>query len=600
VAELTVPAWQTLIRASALAGMLAGCATTVTQDPRGTTIDDDDETPGRDVGTLDPGGDTSSGNGDTGGSDPSDPDAVSDADDPDGDAFNPDDPDAVDVADAATDADSGLTPDALLDADAPLDVAPTDTTPAPDATDTSGSTDALNDTISTDPGASWCEACTVDADCAGGARCVNLGLTSRVCLTRCTADAACAPSGVCRSVTDGGSSSQVCVPSRLDACAVNTCRTGFGDCNSTGTDGCEADLFAGQRCGTCALAAPAIGSGCGTCDRGTQTCDRTVGPVCVGDPGATVRNACGGCTTLVGVPNAACGACGGGRLTCSGTDALVCTGDSCGANLIVDGTTVTLSGNITHDEIIVRNNGRILVAPFDGSAGSGTLVMTANRVVVDASSRIDGTGRGGAGAGAGQTSFGVNDSGPGGGYGGAGGRGATDTLRAGVAFGTASGADASQGSNGGSTRCRTDGCAGCAAGTTIAGGVGGALIQIDAAVVELSGQILADGAAGGAAASVLLGGGGGSGGGIIITADRATLGGTIRAAGGTGGAGASITGCNGYSGGGGGGGRIKITAETLSNSASVSAPAGAAGALSPSGQEGAAGRNGTVSVFDIP
>ena len=35
--------WQTLIRASAFAGLLAGCATTVTQDPRGTTIDDDDE-----------------------------------------------------------------------------------------------------------------------------------------------------------------------------------------------------------------------------------------------------------------------------------------------------------------------------------------------------------------------------------------------------------------------------------------------------------------------------------------------------------------------------------------------------------------------------
>jgi hypothetical protein len=262
---------------------------------------------------------------------------------------------------------------------------------------------------------------------------------------------------------------------------------------------------------------------------------------------------------------------------------------------------VTLSGTISHNEVIIRNGGRIIVAPYTGVAGTGELRIRARRITMDASSSIDARGAGGAGTspGAGSSASDLlqNDSGAGGGYGGRGGNGRYDIMAGGAAFGTTSGTDISQGSNGGARECRTSGCADCFAGERVQGGRGGGLIMMEASVVELRGTINADGMEGGPGANVLLGGGGGSGGGIYVTAQNATLGGTIRANGGAGGQGTGISGCTGFSGGGGGGGRIKVRATTLSNGASILVNGGAAGDHAVSGGgRGDAGSDGSRST----
>ncbi|MEZ4238044.1 MAG: sugar transferase [Myxococcota bacterium] len=63
-------------------------------------------------------------------------------------------------------------------------------------------------------------------------------------------------------------------------------------------------------------------------------------------------------------------------------------------DLVVDGTTTTLSGVHTYDRVLIVNGGVLKVAPYDGSAGSGALDLVANEVLIDPTSRIDGTGAG--------------------------------------------------------------------------------------------------------------------------------------------------------------------------------------------------------------
>ena len=53
-------------------------------------------------------------------------------------------------------------------------------------------------------------------------------------------------------------------------CEVTSCTTGYGDCNATGTDGCETPLNTADNCGFC-------GRDCGTQACNAQTlCDATV------------------------------------------------------------------------------------------------------------------------------------------------------------------------------------------------------------------------------------------------------------------------------------------------------------------------------------
>jgi hypothetical protein len=242
-----------------------------------------------------------------------------------------------------------------------------------------------------------------------------------------------------------------------------------------------------------------------------------------------------------------------------------------GANaqdLTVDGTTVVLSGAQAFDHVRVVNGGVLKVAPYDGTAGSGSLDLTALSVLVDASSRIDATGAGSTGQtnGAGNGAGGGGSSataGAGGGHGGAGDAGGSPDCAA------AAGA-------GGATYGAIDGlvdlgsAGGAPAGSGISGGPGGGAVRIDAAVVDVRGRIEADGLDG-AVASNQEGAGGGSGGAITLIANRLYCPGVLSARGGSGGAGQA------GQGGGGGGGRVEQWSDEVHEPCEVRVEGGLSG-----------------------
>ena len=110
-------------------------------------------------------------------------------------------------------------------------------------------------------------------------------------------------------------------------------------------------------------------------------------------------------------------------------------------DLTVNGQTVTLSGRLTYDKVAVTNGGKILVKPYSGGDKTltGSLVLVANSITVDASSSIvadaagyqpqvcdDGNGPNSTAGGRGGCS--VKDSGGGGAHFGKGGRGTKDCF----------------------------------------------------------------------------------------------------------------------------------------------------------------------------
>ena len=248
-------------------------------------------------------------------------------------------------------------------------------------------------------------------------------------------------------------------------------------------------------------------------------------------------------------------------------------------DLVVDGQTVTLSGNHTYGRVDVRNGGTIEVADYAGGASEGWLEIHADSISVDSSSCIIADGKGyrggvgvyysrghdGEGPGAGEGSGGC---GTGGGYGGKGGEFDNQTG-GGATYGTNSGSDIDMGSGGGGGG-RNEGI----------GGDGGGKIALHATILDLHGAISANGNPGQLNS---YGGGGGSGGGILIDGTTVSLSGTLQARGGDG-----LGGDNGVLGG--GGGRIKIFCKGLADHASYSVTGGA-------GSNGLAHRNGEVGTI---
>jgi hypothetical protein len=190
---------------------------------------------------------------------------------------------------------------------------------------------------------------------------------------------------------------------------------------------------------------------------------------------------------------------------------------------------------------LAMRNGAILTHPAATSTSAGKLEITVNELDVDASSRIDVTGRGFLGGRTGSNTADV-------------GRTLGNTTEGGSTArngGTHAGLGAF-GNVGGSTAVqygdfRNPNELGGGGGTDCGGGSnsGGGLLRINAQSIQLSGQIVADGA--GNPGNGCAGGGGGGG----VRIDTQTLGGSgvIRANGGA---------ASGFSGGGGGGGRIAI------------------------------------------
>ena len=63
------------------------------------------------------------------------------------------------------------------------------------------------------------------------------------------------------------------------------------------------------------------------------------------------------------------------------------TANASAADLIVDGTTLTLYGEHEYDNVQIINGGILYVRPYDGTAGTGTLVIDADSIVVDATTK---------------------------------------------------------------------------------------------------------------------------------------------------------------------------------------------------------------------
>ena len=237
------------------------------------------------------------------------------------------------------------------------------------------------------------------------------------------------------------------------------------------------------------------------------------------------------------------------------------------ADLLVDGTTFTLSGERGFDTVEVVNGGVILVDPFDGGPDTGWLHIKASVVIIDATSSINAdeagfrgrTSRSGEGPGGARSASYPG----GGGYGAYGDWGYLHcymSTHRGRRYGRSFSDAILMGSAGGG-------------GSWDPGGNGGGAVRIDTGRIVMEGEITAHGQDGGDAGG---GSGGGSGGGILIMADSGIVSGYLGAHGG------QVSGHGGYSGsaGGGSGGRIKVFGQFLSAGGMVAEVDGGDGACS--------------------
>lgn len=103
---------------------------------------------------------------------------------------------------------------------------------------------------------------------------------------------------------------------------VFTCKTGFGDCNTSRGDGCEADLSRDtNNCGACGALCPTNNSGTGTCAGGACTlacrmghadCDGNTSTGCEADLNRDTNN-CGKCGFVCGSARTWAATCAAGR-----------------------------------------------------------------------------------------------------------------------------------------------------------------------------------------------------------------------------------------------------------------------------------------------
>ena len=202
-----------------------------------------------------------------------------------------------------------------------------------------------------------------------------------------------------------------------------------------------------------------------------------------------------------------------------------------GSDLVVSNCTVTINGSHSFNSLLLTNNAIVT----DSSGGNQVLLTIAGDCYLDASSRLDVSGKGygpAGGPGAGTSAVFCQDGG-GAGYGGNGGN-SLGGRAGGICYGSLT-FPTDLGSGGGNNNSGL-------------GGAGGGAIRLNiSGNLTLNGSILANGNVG---ASVCGGGGGGSGGSIYLTAATLAGSGVISASGGNAGA------LN--NSGGGGGGRIAV------------------------------------------
>jgi hypothetical protein len=126
-----------------------------------------------------------------------------------------------------------------------------------------------------------------------GAQCANLQTDAQNC-------------GTCGHVCSLPNAQARCV---AGSCAVASCNAGFGDCNSTPADGCEANLSRPQTCGSCTVSCSGTMSLCANMGGRFQCANSCTGatpdncPTRCANLQTDVQN-CGSCGHLCSVPNA--------------------------------------------------------------------------------------------------------------------------------------------------------------------------------------------------------------------------------------------------------------------------------------------------------
>ncbi len=211
--------------------------------------------------------------------------------------------------------------------------------------------------VTSDP--AHCGACTVTCPtpahtvptCAGG----SCGFSCDPGWADCDASGADGCEASLTSTIDCGACGAACMLANALAscstgtCLLGSCSPGFGDCNGSPTDGCEADLSADATCGDCATACTGALPVCSTAS-GVPLCASACGPgemLCAGTCVAVTTDPlhCGSCAPCPVPPGAAatcagatCGyACDPGLGDCNAMSADGCEADvtssvaNCGA-----------------------------------------------------------------------------------------------------------------------------------------------------------------------------------------------------------------------------------------------------------------------------
>lgn len=236
--------------------------------------------------------------------------------------------------------------------------------------------------------------------------------------------------------------------------------------------------------------------------------------------------------------------------------------DIAAEDLIVDGTTLVLHGEVEYESVMIVNGGVIYVTPFDGTGDTGMLILNADNIFIDTTSSINADGAGyrgiengsGEGPGGGEGGAAVWDGGGGGGYGGKGGNGVRDYWYGNVidgiggsSYGDPESMSILMGSAGGSGGTRDGDYGGF-------GGPGGGAVILEANTIQIAGTVTANGNGGYIYRNDASGGG--SGGGILIIGGNIILNGGLLCA--NGGGGGTVGGALDDGGGGGSGGRVKV------------------------------------------
>ncbi|MBI5534379.1 MAG: hypothetical protein HY898_16770 [Deltaproteobacteria bacterium] len=243
-----------------------------------------------------------------------------------------------------------------------------------DADTTDGSIQTDGGTVQCDLQTHQCIGCLLDSDCVLGTVC-----KASKCLPGCNQNHGCPSSQTCCSdkcadlstdMANCGACGTVCAPvphgtagCSAGACGVGACDPGWGNCNSSTSDGCEADTVSSlTNCGACdAPCQPAHATGAclvgvceiATCTQGWADCDLNAGNGCEVNTSSDLAN-CGACKLVcAALPHAstACvgsvcevASCDTGYADCNGsssdgceknvqTDTLNCGGCSVECNL---------------------------------------------------------------------------------------------------------------------------------------------------------------------------------------------------------------------------------------------------------------------------